>query len=190
MDSGSGPGQWSTESLRSIGLAAYQLTPDRVRAAIAGAGLGYRDRGILARRFGATEAPQTYRAIADAFDVTVERIRQIENQALRKIAVMLSPHPPERAENGRGPLLVEELELGVRVYNCLKRYGVHRVDQLTEITREELESLPNFGKTSLQEVKDVLAARGLSLANGSRLEARVVALENEVRRLAATGAKP
>jgi len=49
---------------------------------------------------------------------------------------------------------IEELELSVRVYNCLKREGVDTVEKLLEYTEDELLDIRNFGQKSIQEVKD------------------------------------
>jgi len=65
-----------------------------------------------------------------------------------------------------GPLddfLIEELELGVRSYNCLKRAGIQTIAELLAKSEAELNAIPNFGKKSIDEVIETLAARGLSL---------------------------
>jgi DNA-directed RNA polymerase subunit alpha len=58
---------------------------------------------------------------------------------------------------------IEELELGVRSYNCLKRVGIETIGDLVSKTENELASIPNFGRKSIEEVKDTLAAQGLTL---------------------------
>jgi DNA-directed RNA polymerase subunit alpha len=60
-------------------------------------------------------------------------------------------------------ILIEELELGVRSYNCLKRAGIQTVGELIGKSEIELASIPNFGKKSIDEVVDTLAQRGLTL---------------------------
>lgn len=60
-------------------------------------------------------------------------------------------------------VLIEELELGVRSYNCLKREGVQTIGDLISRTETELLNIPNFGKKSIDEVKEKLTERGLSL---------------------------
>lgn len=60
-------------------------------------------------------------------------------------------------------ILIEELELGVRSYNCLKRAGVQTVGDLISKSEAELNSIPNFGRKSIDEVIETLEARGLSL---------------------------
>ena len=52
---------------------------------------------------------------------------------------------------------IEELELGVRSYNCLKRVGIETIGDLVTKTENELAAIPNFGKKSIEEVKETLA---------------------------------
>ncbi|HEX9381555.1 MAG TPA: DNA-directed RNA polymerase subunit alpha [Gaiellaceae bacterium] len=58
---------------------------------------------------------------------------------------------------------IEELELGVRSYNCLKRVGIETIGDLVVKTEGELAAIPNFGKKSVEEVKETLNAHGLTL---------------------------
>jgi DNA-directed RNA polymerase subunit alpha len=60
-------------------------------------------------------------------------------------------------------ILIEELELGVRSYNCLKRAGIQTVGDLITKSEGELNAIPNFGKKSIDEVIETLHARGLNL---------------------------
>jgi DNA-directed RNA polymerase subunit alpha len=59
--------------------------------------------------------------------------------------------------------LIEELDVGVRAYNCLKRAGIQTIGDLVMRSESELNAIPNFGKRSTEEVIDSLAALGLSL---------------------------
>ncbi len=59
---------------------------------------------------------------------------------------------------------IEELELSVRSFNCLKRAGINTVAELVSRTDEEMMKVRNLGKKSLEEVKQKLADAGLSLA--------------------------
>jgi DNA-directed RNA polymerase subunit alpha len=61
---------------------------------------------------------------------------------------------------------IEELELGVRSYNCLKRVGIETIGDLVTKTENELAAIPNFGKKSIEEVKETLATHGLNLRGG------------------------
>ena len=58
---------------------------------------------------------------------------------------------------------IEELELGVRSYNCLKRVGIETIGDLTSKSENELAAIPNFGRKSIEEVRETLAAHGLTL---------------------------
>jgi DNA-directed RNA polymerase subunit alpha len=58
---------------------------------------------------------------------------------------------------------IEELELGVRSYNCLKRVGIETIGDLVTKSENELAAIPNFGKKSIEEVRETLQAHGLTL---------------------------
>src|SRR6185503_14135471 len=58
---------------------------------------------------------------------------------------------------------VTDFELSVRARNCLQRMNIHTLGDLIGRTESELLSFKNFGETSLQEVKDILAMKGLRL---------------------------
>jgi DNA-directed RNA polymerase subunit alpha len=85
-----------------------------------------------------------------------ERTRTPEDYMLDSVGVTPAP-------GGMDEVLIEDLELGVRSYNCLKREGIQTVGDLVSKTEDELLNIPNFGKKSIDEVNDKLAARGLSL---------------------------
>jgi DNA-directed RNA polymerase subunit alpha len=59
--------------------------------------------------------------------------------------------------------LIEELEIGVRAYNCLKRAGIQTVGDLVQRSESELNAIPNFGRRSTEEVIEALGTMGLSL---------------------------
>jgi DNA-directed RNA polymerase subunit alpha len=71
--------------------------------------------------------------------------------------------PAGRPPNQMDDILIEELELGVRSYNCLKRAGIQTVGDLVSKSEAELNAIPNFGKKSIDEVQETLSARGLEL---------------------------
>jgi DNA-directed RNA polymerase subunit alpha len=60
-------------------------------------------------------------------------------------------------------LTIEELDLSVRSYNCLKRAGINMVSELIEKTEEDMMKVRNLGKKSLEEVQQKLAELGLAL---------------------------
>jgi len=72
----------------------------------------------------------------------------------------------EKEEEERDKILdmsIEELDLSVRSYNCLKRAGINTVGELIMKTEEDMMKVRNLGKKSLEEVDEKLAALGLSL---------------------------
>lgn len=60
-------------------------------------------------------------------------------------------------------MTIEELDLSVRSYNCLKRAGINTVEELTQKNEEEMMKVRNLGKKSLEEVQKKLNALGLGL---------------------------
>ncbi|MBI5333065.1 MAG: DNA-directed RNA polymerase subunit alpha [Burkholderiales bacterium] len=78
---------------------------------------------------------------------------------------------PAKSAQQFDPILlrpVDELELTVRSANCLKAENIYYIGDLIQRTETELLKTPNLGRKSLNEIKEVLASRGLAL--GSRLE--------------------
>ncbi len=71
--------------------------------------------------------------------------------------------PVESYAHGMENFPIEELELGVRSYNCLKRVGIETIGDLVMKTESELAAIPNFGKKSIEEVKETLQTHGLNL---------------------------
>jgi DNA-directed RNA polymerase subunit alpha len=81
--------------------------------------------------------------------------------------------PPERVATGRNENLdrsVEELELSVRSYNCLKNANITTIRELVQKTEPEMLKTKNFGRKSLNEIKEILTTMGLSL--GMRFDER------------------
>ena len=60
-------------------------------------------------------------------------------------------------------ITIEELDLSVRSYNCLKRANINTVQELIERDEEDMMKVRNLGRKSLEEVQQKLAALGLSL---------------------------
>ena len=84
----------------------------------------------------------------------------------------LPAQPAQRGSTGNfDPILlrpVDELELTVRSANCLKAENIYYIGDLIQRTENELLKTPNLGRKSLNEIKEVLASRGLTL--GMKLE--------------------
>ena len=74
----------------------------------------------------------------------------------------------ERSEAQRDKVLeltIEELDLSVRSFNCLKRANINTVEDLISKTEDEMMKVRNLGRKSLEEVMNKLAMMGLSLAS-------------------------
>lgn len=105
-----------------------------------------------------------------------EAIRRSATILAEQLSVFVDLKGQERPaetkkEVGIDPILlrpVDELELTVRSANCLKAENIYYIGDLIQRTEMELLKTPNLGKKSLTEIKDVLAAKGLSL--GMKLE--------------------
>ena len=86
------------------------------------------------------------------------RLQFEDRDSARELDFITSPDG-----DGLDDVMIEELELGVRSYNCLKREGVETVADLVARSEAELLSIPNFGKKSIEEVRERLAERGYKL---------------------------
>ena len=83
----------------------------------------------------------------------------------------LSVEQPELTSNENLEKSVEELELSVRSYNCLKNAEIRTISELVQKTEAEMLKTKNFGRKSLNEIKEILTNMGLSL--GMRFEQTV-----------------
>jgi DNA-directed RNA polymerase subunit alpha len=88
----------------------------------------------------------------------IERIEGFGEAAQAEMAATEAP-----LAHGMENFPIEELELGVRSYNCLKRVGIETIGDLVVKSENELAAIPNFGKKSIEEVKETLATHGLNL---------------------------
>ena len=82
--------------------------------------------------------------------------------------VASKPTMAEKAETHRDKVLemtIEELDLSVRGFNCLKRANINNVEDLISRTGEDMMKVRNMGRKSLEEVQNKLAMMGLSLAS-------------------------
>jgi len=110
-------------------------------------------------------------ALADAAEILIRQlaiftdIERIEGFGEAAAMPTDGVAPAESLAHGMENFPIEELELGVRSYNCLKRVGIETIGDLVTKTENELAAIPNFGKKSIEEVKETLAGHGLTLRN-------------------------
>jgi DNA-directed RNA polymerase subunit alpha len=115
---------------------------------------------------GAVTAEDAVRASAR---ILVEQLAVFAQLEGSELAVFDTP--AQRSSQQFDPILlrpVDELELTVRSANCLKAENIYYIGDLIQRTENELLKTPNLGRKSLNEIKEVLASRGLTL--GMRLE--------------------
>lgn len=82
-------------------------------------------------------------------------------EGMEDVAVMIEKEDEEKDKVME--MTIEELDLSVRSYNCLKRAGIDSVLELTQKTREDMMKVRNLGKKSLEEVEEKMATLGLEL---------------------------
>jgi len=92
--------------------------------------------------------------LKDIDEAKLEHIDETENET-------------EEDTNSIQHKMIEDLELSVRSYNCLKRTGITTVEELTQKTEEEMIHVRNLGKKSLKEVKDKIYSLGLSFKSSN-----------------------
>jgi DNA-directed RNA polymerase subunit alpha len=90
----------------------------------------------------------------------VEELTAREPVVAEGVAVVEGAAP---AAGGENDILIDELELSVRSYNCLKRAGIETIGQLLVKSESELQAIPNFGQKSIEEVIENLQGRGHEL---------------------------
>ena len=86
-----------------------------------------------------------------------------ETEGEEEIEVVSIFAPEGQESNAELDKQIEDLDLSVRSYNCLKRAGIHSVRQLVEFSENDLLNIRNFGAKSIEEVKDKLISMGLNL---------------------------
>jgi DNA-directed RNA polymerase subunit alpha len=105
-------------------------------------------------------------AIAQAAEILIRQLAIFTD--IEKIegfgeAAAAEAAPEVSLAHGMENFPIEELELGVRSYNCLKRVGIETIGDLVMKSENELAAIPNFGKKSIEEVKETLSTHGLNL---------------------------
>jgi DNA-directed RNA polymerase subunit alpha len=102
-------------------------------------------------------------AVARAGRIIDEHMMLFVNEAETPLSDEGIFRPEEDEGEGVLDTPIEELDLSVRSYNCLKRQGVNTIGQLNECSENDLLNIRNFGAKSIEEVKDKLQQMGLGL---------------------------
>lgn len=141
--------------------------PDAPLNALLNLGNLYEDRGEFQK------ARDCYHRALQA-DPSNERARLFDRDAECSQAMFYDEDIERRADKRAAVLRlpVTDFELSVRSRNCLAKMGVRTLGDLVQRSEAELLSYKNFGETSLQEIKDILAQKGLRLGMGKEDLAR------------------
>jgi DNA-directed RNA polymerase subunit alpha len=110
-------------------------------------------------------------AIRSSAKILVEQLAVFAQLQGTDVGDMFDTQQQQQRSSSFDPILlrpVDELELTVRSANCLKAENIYYIGDLIQRTETELLKTPNLGRKSLNEIKEVLASRGLTL--GARLE--------------------
>ena len=163
-------GDESTKSIGRIVLDASFSPVKRVSYTVESARVEQRtdlDKLVLEiETNGAVTAEDAVRASAKILVEQLAVFAQLEGNELAAFDA-----PVQRSSQQFDPILlrpVDELELTVRSANCLKAENIYYIGDLIQRSENELLKTPNLGRKSLNEIKEVLASRGLTL--GMRLE--------------------
>ena len=106
-------------------------------------------------------------ALGQAAAKLIEKIAPIAHFSGESISIPTAVEPVKTEEvvDQRKTLSIEELELSVRAYNCLKRANINSLGELLSLSYNELMNIKNFGKKSADEVLERLHAMGMHLAD-------------------------
>ncbi len=119
-------------------------------------------------------------AVASAGTTLVELFGLARELNTTAEGIEIGPSPTDAALAADMALPIEDLELTVRSYNCLKREGIHTVGELVARSEADLMDIRNFGAKSIDEIKAKLVELGLSLKDspaGFDLAARAAAID-------------
>lgn len=102
-------------------------------------------------------------AVSTAARIMFDHLSLFTNLADGTDFFEVAPAPETETVNKLFDMTIEDLELSVRSYNCLKRAGINTVSELIDKDEEEMMKVRNLGKKSLDEVQQKLATLGLTL---------------------------
>jgi len=102
-------------------------------------------------------------AVSLAARIMVEHLQLFVNLNERATGVEIMVEKEEDAKEKLAEMPIEDLDLSVRSYNCLKRAGINTVGELIQKTEADMMKVRNLGKKSLEEVISKLKSMGLSL---------------------------
>jgi len=100
-------------------------------------------------------------AVASAGSTLVELFGLAKELNIEAEGIEIGPAPVEAVLSPELAMPIEDLDLTVRSYNCLKREGINTVSELIALSEDQLMNIRNFGSKSVDEVRDKLISMGL-----------------------------
>ena len=160
------------EFIREKGVATIGIVPidsiytpvNRVNYEVSPASSGHADQDKLTLEVWTNGSINPQEAIAVASKMMIEHLNVVVELSEK---VKEEEYMIEREDEQNSQILemqIEDLDLSVRSYNCLKRAGINTVEELTRKSEEDMMKVRNLGKKSLKEVKQKLDELGLGLA--------------------------
>jgi DNA-directed RNA polymerase subunit alpha len=119
-----------------------------------------RDRLILDVE---TDGSITAREALASAGTTLQELVNLFAELAEATGIAIGPAQDDSQLSGELATIIEDLNLSVRSYNCLKREGINTVGDLVQRSEQELMDIRNFGQKSIDEVKGKLEELGLSL---------------------------
>lgn len=138
-----------------VKAASYSVTSTRV-----GQSIDYDKLTLEVKTDGSLSAKDVVSLAAKALE---EHIRQFVDLSdyMRNIGIL--KEPDEDRQQKVLEMSIEDMDLSVRSYNCLKRAGIHTVEDLTKKSEDDMLKVRNLGRKSLDEVISKLRSYGLDL---------------------------
>jgi DNA-directed RNA polymerase subunit alpha len=95
------------------------------------------------------------KALSQAAEKLISWFNILKKEKILKIDEIIEKKPIIKPK----VILIEELQLSVRAYNCLKRSGINSVNELVQYSQEEIQDIKNFGKKSANQVFQALKTK-------------------------------
>ena len=112
-------------------------------------------------------------ALSQSSNLLIDHFMQISAITGQPVQATVNAEDDAEADIDEPKMTIEELELSVRAYNCLKRASINSMSELLKKSEHDLLNIKNFGKKSSDEVVERLRHFGLDLAPGPEIEEEV-----------------
>jgi DNA-directed RNA polymerase subunit alpha len=104
-------------------------------------------------------------AVSQAANLLIEHLKSFSNLSEETAIIEIMQEKDDKDNKKVLEMTIEELDLSVRSFNCLKRAGINTVEDLISKSEEEMMKVRNLGKKSFDEVKEKLHSLGFDLSS-------------------------